>query len=98
MRASALLAANDRFRETRMPAMGQQATFADASRVFVLSVRNREANQALPGQERSFLRAGLPPRWRSFQVSYPCPVAPQSIRDHAPQLTGGKWPRAVATS
>jgi hypothetical protein len=37
----------------RLPrsAAGQLATFTDASRVFVLSVRNREANQALPGQE-----------------------------------------------
>jgi hypothetical protein len=28
----------------------RQATFSDASRVFVLNVQNREANQALPGQ------------------------------------------------
>ena len=30
--------------------MGQQATFTNASRLFVLSVRNREANRARPGQ------------------------------------------------
>lgn len=29
--------------------MGQQATFTNASRLFVLSVRNREANRARPG-------------------------------------------------
>jgi hypothetical protein len=31
----------------------QQATLTDTSRVFVVTVRNREANQAHPGQERS---------------------------------------------
>ena len=38
----------------RLPrtAAAQQAIFTDASRVFVLSVRKREANQALPAQER----------------------------------------------
>jgi hypothetical protein len=30
---------------------GQQAAVADASRVFVLGVQNREGNQALPGQD-----------------------------------------------
>jgi hypothetical protein len=32
--------------------MGQKATFADASRVFVLNARNREGNPAADGQER----------------------------------------------
>ena len=32
-------------------APGQQATFADTSRVFVLSVRNQEANPAAGGPE-----------------------------------------------
>jgi hypothetical protein len=37
---------------SRPAARGQQATFTDGSRVFELNVRNREANQALPGQNR----------------------------------------------
>jgi hypothetical protein len=32
---------------------GSQATFTDASRVFLLNVRNREANPATGGQESS---------------------------------------------
>jgi hypothetical protein len=32
---------------------GQQATFTDVSRVFELSVWNRDANHALPGHGRS---------------------------------------------
>jgi hypothetical protein len=35
-----------------MSLKGQQATFADASRVFVLSVRNQDANPAAGGQDR----------------------------------------------
>jgi hypothetical protein len=46
--------------------MGQQATFTDASRVFVLSVRYREANHALPGQmETSQQLIGYPCSCRS---------------------------------
>jgi hypothetical protein len=33
-----------------MAARGQQATFINASRVFVLTVRNREADAAVLGQ------------------------------------------------
>jgi hypothetical protein len=41
-------------RHRAMAASGQQATFTDASRVFVLNVRNRETNQALPGHHQPF--------------------------------------------
>jgi hypothetical protein len=34
-----------------MSQKGQQATFADASRIFVLNVRSREGNQAAGGHE-----------------------------------------------
>jgi hypothetical protein len=44
---------NGGFRSERLAAPGQQATFTDTSSVFELNVRNREANQALPGQRRS---------------------------------------------
>jgi hypothetical protein len=37
---------------------GQQATFTDASRVFVLNVRNQEANPAAGGQERPLIDTG----------------------------------------
>jgi len=38
---------------SRTSASGQQATFTDASRVFLLNVQNREANQALHGQQET---------------------------------------------
>jgi hypothetical protein len=44
----------DRFGATRVSQKGQQATFADAPRVFVLSVRNQEANPAAGGQKRKY--------------------------------------------
>jgi hypothetical protein len=34
--------------------LGQQATFADAPRVFVLNVRNRESNPAAGGPQAAF--------------------------------------------
>jgi hypothetical protein len=37
------------FRESRVAQKGQQATLTGTLRVFVLTVRNREANQAPPG-------------------------------------------------
>jgi hypothetical protein len=45
MRSSPLAAVRER-------RLGQQATFTDGYRVFELNVRNREAHQALPGQNR----------------------------------------------
>ena len=52
-RPSALADLDDRFREARTYASGQQETSTDASRVFALNVRNREANQAHPGFYRA---------------------------------------------
>ena len=37
--------------------LGDEATFTDASRVFVLTVRKRETNPALPGQLRPLEQA-----------------------------------------
>jgi hypothetical protein len=50
-----------RYRATRTAAEGQQATFTDASRVFVLNVRKKEANPAAGGQQRPVM-----PRFQFF--------------------------------
>jgi hypothetical protein len=52
---SALVALNDSSREGPMSQKGQQATFADALRGFVLNVRSRKANSAAGGQNRSHI-------------------------------------------
>jgi hypothetical protein len=42
--------------------MGQQATLADAPRVFVLNVRNREGNPAAGGHFVTFDQSNCPPK------------------------------------
>jgi len=51
-----------------MAVKGQQANLTDASRVFVLTVRNQEANQAPPGQEKSLAASGRVPTKRTLKT------------------------------
>jgi hypothetical protein len=57
-------------RRSQTTAEGQQATLTGTLRVFVLTVRNREAKQASPGQERSVQPIRDSPQSRHSQQLY----------------------------
>jgi len=67
VRASAILGRSGRYQEGQETARGQQATFADAPRVFVLNVRNREGNPAAGGQDQPLAGASHASEKRPFR-------------------------------
>jgi hypothetical protein len=58
-------------RRSQPAARGQEATFTDASRVFVLNVPFREGHQALPGQLQPLEVQFGPPESRQSRLNSP---------------------------